>query len=621
MRRPYRLMETHIWFYAILVQIVPLTTHHSPLTIPLHAEDSLPDSIMYHDPELPQAKIAHVFPEHLMPAWLDALHRPEADYQSRPALTILLAHKEGLHGTTAAIEPLLETLARPEQKDMVRLAAAQALIELDAQQSASQLFQQAQAGDHDLRDLIEPALAKWKFQPAREIWLERLRRPETIPGDLVLALRGLAALKVIEAIPSLTDLVQSRQASWPIRLEAARALGEIKTSGSESDARGLAADPAPNAAGARLAASWLLRHHQGGETTKILQTLARDAEPAVAAVALERLLEMDPKLVMPAIDVVLASPDAKVRSFGVEALCRDPTVERLPLLAARLDDPHPDVRTKARQSLFDLGTKASFRDSVIREGMKVLYGRNWRGLEQTTFLLGQLDHKPAAGRLVELLKFDRPEVLIAAGWGLRRLAVPETLPNALEHFLSIVRIAQANQKSRKPQALPLEAWDQQLSHLAQFMGQFRYQPAEPAFRAQIPRIRKGPVEAPILGQESRAASVWAMGWLYEGKADPQLARQLEDRLKDVPKRMDPGENPRVRRMSAIALGRMKSNSSLDVLKSFHWKLPTLDPVSHACGWSIQQLTGEAPPPPGTVTFPAGTFKNWLRTLPEPKSGG
>jgi hypothetical protein len=97
--------------------------------------------------------------------------------------------------------------------------------------------------------------------------------------------------------------------------------------------------------------------------------------------------------------------------------------------------------------------------------------------------------------------------------------------------------------------------------------------------------------------------------------------QFEERLKDVPKRMDPGEDWRVRRMSAVSLGRMKSNSSLKTLKSFHQKVPTLDPVSHACGWAIQELTGEAPPPPGTVKFPAGTFKNWLREIPETKSAG
>ncbi len=626
----------------MLVQFFPLATQHSPLTATVQAEDGFLDSPMYHDPDLPRAKIARVFPDNIMAAWLAALRRSEVDYQYRAALTIILAHKDGLHGTEAAVGPLLETLERPDQKALVRLAAAQALIELDARQTAHQLLEQARKGNHDLRDVIEPALATWKYQAAREDWRERLRPPDAKNPDLVLAIRGLAELQDSEAASSLAELVHSRNATWPIRLEAARALGVIQTTGLEriaramlSPAAGLDQDPMRESASgwrkhatptetgesARLVAGWLLRHHQGDVAVPLLQALARDPEPAVVAIALERLLEIDPKLALPAIDRVLASPDAKVRSLGVETLFWEATVPRLPLLADKLDDPHPNVRNKARQSLYDLAAKPQLRDAVIREASKMLDSQNWRGLEQATILLGRLEHKPAAGRMVELLKSDRPEVLIAAAWGLRRLAVPETLPKALDHFMSIMRLAKGNQKTGTGQATAVQAWDQQLAQLAQFLGQSRYQPAEQALRSQVPRERNSITDEPVIGQESRAASIWALGLIHEGKSEPQLARQFEERLKDVPKPFHPGENVRVRWMSAVALGRMKSKDSLDTLNQFHSKTPTLDPVSHACGWAIQQLTGEAPPPPGTVEFPAGTFKNWLRGISEQRPGG
>ena len=51
-------------------------------------------------------------------------------------------------------------------------------------------------------------------------------------------------------------------------------------------------------------------------------------------------------------------------------------------------------------------------------------------------LLAQLDHKPAAARFVELLQFDRPEVFVAAAWGLRKLDVPETLPGVASYVKS-----------------------------------------------------------------------------------------------------------------------------------------------------------------------------------------
>ena len=60
---------------------------------PIHAEDESLDSLMYHDPELPKAKIVRALPPDLISAWLVALHRPEADYQCRAALTIVLAHQ------------------------------------------------------------------------------------------------------------------------------------------------------------------------------------------------------------------------------------------------------------------------------------------------------------------------------------------------------------------------------------------------------------------------------------------------------------------------------------------------------------------------------------------------
>ena len=94
-----------------------------------------------------------------------------------------------------------------------------------------------------------------------------------------------------------------------------------------------------------------------------------------------------------------------------------------------------------------------------------------------------------------------------------------------------------------------------------------------------------------------------------------MARQLEERLLDVGRPMIPPEDPRVRWMSAITLGRMKSKEMLASLRRFQaTATPTIDPVAHACSWAIQQLTGERAPPAGTVEFPAGTFKNWLRSI-------
>ena len=97
-----------------------------------------------------------------------------------------------------------------------------------------------------------------------------------------------------------------------------------------------------------------------------------------------------------------------------------------------LDDPHPAVRGSVREALYALAQRPDLGDSIRQVATQVLAGDRWRGLEQAALLLAALDHKPAAPRLVELLEFGRPEVGVAAGWGLKKLAVPETLPAMLD---------------------------------------------------------------------------------------------------------------------------------------------------------------------------------------------
>src|SRR5260370_615638 len=140
-------------------------------TASLRAEEKVPDSLMYHDPELPRARVAYVFPEGSLQWWLIALGRPEVDYQYRAALTIALAHKDGLKGVEPAIDPLLHALTGPDQKATVRLTAAQALIKLAARPSPAQLLQQAITIDHDLQNLPVPALPKLRTRPPRKIIL------------------------------------------------------------------------------------------------------------------------------------------------------------------------------------------------------------------------------------------------------------------------------------------------------------------------------------------------------------------------------------------------------------------------------------------------------------------
>jgi HEAT repeat protein len=557
------------------------------------ADETDLDSPMYQDPALPAARVVTVAVG-ARDLWLRALARPEAEMKCRATQAIVLAHGRGVKGLAATVPPLRAELDRPGQHPTVRLVVAQALITLDARDTAPSLLREAQAGDSDLRNLVEPALARWDYRPARAVWLARLRAPEASQRDLILAVQALAAVGEKQAADSLLELVLSGRAAGPVRLEAAAALGGLRTSGLEKDAERLAGDRSPRGLAGRLAAAALLRRHQGDAATRLLKRLMGDPEPAVAARAVARLIELDPKLVVPAVGSLLASPDAVLRSQAVEVLRREPTAGGIRSLAGHLADPDPEVRAKARRSLRELAGRKEFRGPVIAEAARVLAGKDWRGLEQAAILLARLDYKPAAGRLLGLLKHDRPEVLLTAAWGLRQLAVKDTLP-------AVTRYVAAKQQELRDNAGHPDAmtvlYDRQVAQLNQLLGQQKYGQAEAALRAFIPRMDQ-PMKPPV-GQESRAAAVWALGLLHEGKVAADLVAPLEARLNDAA-----GSSPEglpVRRMSAVALGRMRAKQALASLRKFcPEQKPGVDAVHNACGWAIEQITGQAMQPPGTI---------------------
>src|SRR5262249_8328119 len=158
-------------------------------------------------------------------------------------------------------------------------------------------------------------------------------------------------------------------------------------------------------------------------------------------------------------------------------------------------------------------------------------------------LLTQLDHKPAAGRMVELLAFDRPEVFVPAAWGLRKLAVDDSLPGVVRYVEKEV-----GEPSRK--GFAFEMTDYQLSQLNQFLGEQQYAESDAVVRRFFPR-RGGPQG--LAWPESRSAAIWASGLIHSGKPDAALTVALEERLNDV--NSLPIEDERVRRMAAISLGR------------------------------------------------------------------
>lgn len=540
------------------------------------------DYAMDSDPLLVEPGTERIISKAYLNLWLELLAQPEQDLLRRTAEAIERAQSLGAPGLNQTIGPLTSVLIAKDSLPSVRFAVARALITINAQDSAAMLLATAQQTGLDLRQIVEPALAEWDFEPARAVWLARLGDRQVRHRDLLLAVRCLGQVRESKAQGLLRDIVLDLLRPADLRLEAARALGLVVTEGLETDAVQLARDsqPTPVAITQRMCAVRLMSRHASPTARSWLVAMAKDPEPAVAAVAMNRLIEIDPDLMLPMIETALQNADAKIRRAGFETSVLRPTPERMQWIAKRLDDVNPALRGDVRDALFRLA-RTSELDAVIRPAaMLQLAGDSWRGQEQAALLLASLDHKAAAPRLVELLKSSRPEVMVVSAWGLRKLAVPETLAPMLEH---------AHEQTRRRQAGDVpNALDPQVAMIFETFGMLQYRAADSLLRQYIAKR----VE---MGEYSRGAAIWSLGKFNAGQLDAGLAQQLITRLTDMTPM--PSEMPRVRQASAIALGWMNAKSHAPAIRDFMGPGPQWSGPQLAMRWAVIKLTGDPLPEP------------------------
>jgi HEAT repeat protein len=559
------------------------------------------DFVMFGDPpiRLPEAEVR--FHEGTLVLWLAALESPESDLRQQAQRTLAWAHAQGMEGTEAAVEPLLRNLVQHDRL-VVRLTAAQALVALDARQAAQALFDRSQIDGLDMAQLIEPALGRWRFPPIIDVWRGRLSDQRVDRRRRLLAIHGLAVLEDEQAAKDLQHIASDKDQSADLRLSAATALGRIRHSGLETAARALLTRQTPPVLIDRLVAVRWLRFHESPEAQAVLVELTADEQSTVVASALERLLELDPERITGLAEPLLARGDVNVRRLVARALLACPSVESVHRLADLLADPIPSLRDDAREFLETLAQSPELRAEVIRQGERMLDDARWPVLEQCVVLIANLHVVSASDRLVELLSHDRPEVFVVAAWGLRRLDVEHTLVPALDI---------ARQRKEMPPELSFfqpgqPGLDEQLAHLFEFFGQRRFHPADQFLRTFIEKDRTIPY--------SRSAAIWALGYLHEGQPPAELAKLLEGRLSDLDL-LNP-EDFRVRRFSAISLGRMNASEALPTLEKFNEPWGIHSTVGYACAWSIERLTGRPfPPVPTPIDYHTGFF---LEPLDEPE---
>ena len=529
--------------------------------------------------------------------WLQAASHSEKDLRYEAVMAIARAHSRGMPGFEDTASRLAEMLDSEEADHVLRLAAARALIVLNAQESAPLLRNHCDR--LDLAKLIEPALAEWNDAAMHSVWLARLNEKSSRPGLMVLAIQAAAKNRLSEAISPLRQLLLDPTSAPHIRLEAAQALSTLGDDGNTSDAMTLVSG-AKSASPflEHLLAAHLLQRQDGPDAVALLTELSNDPQPVTRAIALGRLVELDPQLTRPVLDDALRHRDPKLRMIAGKALFALRTPADVGRLSALLDDVHTHVRTRAREWMVESDAHAELSESVRKSGMQMLASDRPRGLAQAAVLLGTLVYTPAADRLVDLLDHQAPDVATASAWALRRLAVQETAEAAWEHL----RLETEDSLIERPVGGPSLNWRwdmyEQHKHLIELLGLLRYQPADDFFRQYIPRPPDPPAGHPFdwihctHRSELRSRAIWALGRIYEDQAHEELVPLLLAQLKNS------RENVHVAAICALALGRMKATDAEAELKQFYQPGMTytqLAPVKSilalVCRVALEQITG------------------------------
>lgn len=547
---------------------------------------------MNEDPKFPPRQIEKIFQPQLVDLWLGALQHPEADLQREAAETIAAAHKQGMLGLDAATPHLIKVL-QSQRNSLVKLSAARSLITLDARSSSEALWTQSQAAGRDFARVIEPALAAWKFAPARSAWLERIGSSESqSPQLLKIAMESLALAGEQEAGGLLLKWAHDPSARADVRLVAARAARDLQQPGPLEKIQQLAGPKQnPSRLIDRLVAATLLQASTVPGSLMLTQQLATDGEPAVAVIALQRLYDLDPEHVLELADSTLQRPDVKLRTIVAQALVARPTPERMPMLGTLLADVNPNLRRWVQTELIELASQEALNAPVRQAGMQALSQEAWQGRQEACLLLCVLRHEPAAARVAELLWDDRGEVQFASAWGLGRMAVPATYAKMDQRAKEQTEFLLRLPKDFSDPPIPVKQWyeiNDQLSYLFQSIGMVDHEPSDPT-------LRKFFDKDPRMTIASRSAAVWALGKLHVDDPEPKLVEQLEGRLSDMAL-VNP-EMTEVRALAAIGLARMQSKSSEKVLRRFFSSEGPDSAIGQACSWALEQLTGEKLPGP------------------------
>ena len=520
--------------------------------------------------------------------WKSVLDSKDRELRRNALLSIGQAHEGGYDDFSDLVDNIRATFNRDDLRPITRVDAARTLVILDARSAASDLMKQL--NEPGIRQITEPAFARWNYEPARSMWMKRLTQPDQVPrSHLVLAIQCLGQIKSAGAKTECRKITLSSRFDVGLRVIAARTLAGLQTSGLKEVAQQLLARKKP---GSDLVGATLLRNHSGDATEQILTGLLEHSSPPVAAIAWERLNRLNPERIPAAVLAkTFVTKDARLRQLAVQNgfLRQELPLERL---TSALDDHHPDVRRAARHALRDREHKAvreadskSVGEIHAATSKALSNGYSWRGLEQACLLAAEIDHDRAATRIAELLRHERTEVASAAAYSLKELAVEGVLPQMLAYASELDQELMTPDKGNPKRVEVIQP------HLFESFAEHNYRAAEPLLRKYVPKA-----DPRFSTCYSRMTAIWSLAYLHQESPDPGLVAQLKTRMMDwssIPPEMD-----EIVLACALAFGIMKEESAIPQLRKLAGAMPVQAPGRAAC-WAINQITGEPiPPKPG-----------------------
>ncbi|MFN9719031.1 MAG: HEAT repeat domain-containing protein [Planctomycetota bacterium] len=551
---------------------------------------------MHLEPTLAPLKIVNGLDERLVPLFARALTEG-SDLELQTVAAMSLARVPTFEGLS--IESVSEQIIRKlktSTNTTVLYASAMAAANGNIQSSAPDLIRLADQGNDSQKLMIEPALIRWKTADAKQLWMPRLDTPGCTDVVFRLAAEGVAAIGESAAVSPLSNVVADEAMSFGKRFAACKAvaildpvkainLSERLTKGDEHE---------------RLLAVALLDNAVEDAWPKVA-ALCPDPASSVSSNAWKTLLVRRPELLLDHLPIGRTHVDSTVRISAARTMKLFPTPERCSWLNELLNDAHLHVRNVARQMLVEVALhNEGLYQQVVSEAANKLKpeNTNWQGIEQSLILLGEIRSVWHSALCFPLLKYPRDEVGVSAAW-LIHLFPDDGLRSQL-----LAAIQEIEKDILNTPTMSLSSPLKQ-QHLLQAGALLRLRDLMPLLESKFSKAAPG-------GLHERSAAMWAIGLLNERNPDPSLVRQFEGRIVD--RSSIPPEAAEVRRASVMALGLMRSKSSLEILEESY----RIDPAQAFIPQTVRfvmPLIGEPIPP--EIPEMVQQIGGWKITPPDP----